>query len=348
MVIAGIGELVVDWIATEKGDHPLSAGLFYRGLGGNCANMAIGVRRLGSAARLIAKVGVDIHKEYLFTALNQSGVDIGSIIVDERYPTAQCYCYWNRGIDDYSYYNWPVPHAADKLAADELQPFMFDDVSIIHATGISLMIEPRRSAILRAVEMAKERGIIVSFDACFPTDKEDAMAPAGRKVMKSSDVLKVNLHELSYWYHNLQNETAEDFGVGDDEKVRQDILRAAQRMLDEYQPSLMVITLGVNGSFLLNPTAHVYCPPFLVKTIAAVGAGDGYIAGLLHKLADVLGKPTSSLLKELDANALLEIGTFANACGALVTTKIGASDGMPYANEVADLLKTHARAAVDG
>ena len=43
MVIAGIGELVVDWIATEKGDHPLSAGLFYRGLGGNCANMAIGV-----------------------------------------------------------------------------------------------------------------------------------------------------------------------------------------------------------------------------------------------------------------------------------------------------------------
>ena len=120
----------------------------------------------------------------------------------------------NRGIDDYSYYNWPAPHAADKLAAEELQPFMFEGVSIIHMTGISLMIEPRRSAILKAVEMAKERGIIVSFDACFPTDKEDAMAPAGRKVMKSSDVLKVNLHELSYWYHNLQNETAEDFGVG--------------------------------------------------------------------------------------------------------------------------------------
>jgi fructokinase len=109
----------------------------------------------------------------------------------------------------------------------------------------------------------------------------------------------------------------------------------------------MVVTLGANGSFLLNPTAHVYCPPFLVKTIAAVGAGDGYIAGLLHKLADVLGKPTSSRLQKLDAGRLLDIGTFANACGALVTTKIGASDGMPYADEVANLLKAHPRAAID-
>ncbi|HEY9776759.1 MAG TPA: PfkB family carbohydrate kinase [Planktothrix sp.] len=343
MVIAGIGELVVDWIATEKGDHPLTAGLFYRGLGGNCANMTVGVARLGGKARLIAKVGVDIHRDYLFKALKDEGVDSSSIIVDERYPTAQCYCYWNRGVDDYSYYNWPIPHAADKLAADELQPFMFEGVSIIHATGISLMIEPRRSAILRAVDMAKERGIVVSFDACFPTDKEDAMAPAGRKLMQASDILKVNLHELSYWYHTLLKETAGEFGVGEDEKVRQDLLRAAERMLEEYEPSLMVVTLGANGSFLLNRTTHVYCPPFAVKTIAAVGAGDGYIAGLLHKVDDMLDKPSASELQRLHGKALLEIGTFANACGALVTTKIGASDGMPYAADVDDLLKAHSR-----
>ncbi|MGQ7322983.1 hypothetical protein ACTGUQ_12570, partial [Streptococcus suis] len=82
--------------------------------------------------------------------MENEGVDLSHLIVDKRYATAQCYCFWDRD-DDYSYYNWPEPHAADMLSADELHAEMFANASAMHTTGISLMLEPRRTAVLHAI-----------------------------------------------------------------------------------------------------------------------------------------------------------------------------------------------------
>ncbi|HEY9719855.1 MAG TPA: carbohydrate kinase family protein, partial [Trichormus sp.] len=142
--IVALGELVVDWVCMDKGAGPLHTGGFWRCIGGNATNVAVGLQRLGSEARLVAKVGEDIHEKYLRRCLEAEGVDLRHLIVDPRYPTAQCYCFWDRE-DDYSYYNFPEPHAADMLSADELKPEMFAHASAMHTTGISLMLEPRRS-----------------------------------------------------------------------------------------------------------------------------------------------------------------------------------------------------------
>jgi len=95
--IVALGELVVDWVCMEKGAGPFHTGGFWRCLGGNAANVAVGVRRLGGETRLVAKVGDDIHEKYLRRCLTSEGVDLEHLIVDKRYPTAQCYALLGQG-----------------------------------------------------------------------------------------------------------------------------------------------------------------------------------------------------------------------------------------------------------
>jgi len=347
--IVAIGELVVDWVCLEKGAGPLHTGGFWRCLGGNATNVAVGLRRLGSESRLIAKVGHDIHERYLRRCLEAEGVDLTYLIVDPRYPTAQCYCFWDRD-EDYSYYNWPQPHAADMLSADELKPEMFANTQAMHTTGISLMLEPRRSAILRAIQMTRDLGVLFSFDATFPTDRSYE-SESDLHAMRSADILKLNFYELAYWLNALYGEqlsSCDLFGPAA-ASVKEEISRAAGKIIGEFAPALLAVTLGQYGCLLATAGGSVFCRALKVPTVAAVGAGDGFIAGLLHILARKLvqqdsgdGAPSSGLtaqnLRALTNEQLFACGMFANAVGALVTTTAGASDGLPTAAAVDALL----------
>lgn len=347
--IVAFGELVVDWVCMDKGAGPLHTGGFWRCIGGNATNVAVGLQRLGSRARLVAKVGEDIHERYLRRCLAIEGVDLSHLIVDPRYPTAQCYCFWDRD-DDYSYYNWPEPHAADMLSADELKPEMFANASAMHTTGISLMLEPRRSAIFRAIEMARDLGVLFSFDATFATTRSHE-SEADLHAMRSADVLKLNFYELAYWLKALsgKNLSSCDISGTAGAAVKDEISLAAQRIIDEFKPALLAVTLGEHGCLLVTAGGSTFCPALEVVTVAAVGAGDGFIAGLLHVLnkqsspaddgdsASISGLSVANI-SALTSERLFECGMFANAVGALVTTTAGASDGLPTTAAVRALL----------
>jgi fructokinase len=340
--IVALGELVVDWVCMDKGAGPLHTGGFWRCIGGNATNVAVGLQRLGSEARLVAKVGEDIHEKYLRRCLEAEGVDLRHLIVDPRYPTAQCYCFWDRE-DDYSYYNFPEPHAADMLSADELKPEMFAHASAMHTTGISLMLEPRRSAVFRAIEMARDLGLVFSFDATFATDRSHE-SEADLHAMRSADILKLNFYELAYWLKVLCGESLASCDISGTAgpAVKDEISRAAAKIVDQFEPALLAVTLGEHGCLLVTAGGSTFCPALKVETVAAIGAGDGFVAGLLHILdrhppsargADNDGASRTGLsldsLRSLTTDQLFECGMFANAVGALVTTTSGASDGLP-------------------
>jgi hypothetical protein len=60
MKVVTIGELVVDWIAVNRSASWQEPHTFIRSLGGNSANVALGLARLGGDVRLVAKVGADM------------------------------------------------------------------------------------------------------------------------------------------------------------------------------------------------------------------------------------------------------------------------------------------------
>ncbi|HNM50894.1 MAG TPA: carbohydrate kinase family protein, partial [Candidatus Obscuribacter sp.] len=159
-----IGELVVDWIATSKGASWSKPDTFLRSPGGNAANVATAYARLGGQSRLVAKVGSDIHGRYLLETLGDSGIDTRFIFETSRYPTAQCYVLTGED-EENIFFNWPKPNACHQLTVKELSPDMFEGAFALHATGISLTVEPRSHFVIAAMRRARELGLLISFDA---------------------------------------------------------------------------------------------------------------------------------------------------------------------------------------
>lgn len=77
---------------------------------------------------------------------------------------------------------------------------------------------------------------------------------------------------------------------------------------------IFVLKLGERGCYIKTNEQEIRLPAYRVKAIDTTGAGDAFVAGFLTSYFKGWG--------------LEKTGRFANACGALCTTKIGTVDGI--------------------
>ncbi len=115
---------------------------------------------------------------------------------------------------------------------------------------------------------------------------------------------------------------------GENTGSREGVLAAAQ-CLHELGPAIVVITLGSDGVFFLYQGAASWAPAYSVKVVDTTGAGDAFCGGLAVALASGKG--------------LGESVNYANACGALACTVLGAAPSMPSEDEVATFLSRRRR-----
>ncbi|SDY23534.1 ribokinase [Tindallia californiensis] len=87
----------------------------------------------------------------------------------------------------------------------------------------------------------------------------------------------------------------------------------------------VVVTLGEKGSIAVNEDKTTKGKPFAVHAIDTTAAGDTFNAALLI-----------ALMKE---KSMTDALSFANAAGALATTKMGAQSSLPTDLEVQELIK---------
>jgi len=97
-------------------------------------------------------------------------------------------------------------------------------------------------------------------------------------------------------------------------KKKGDIPKIAGRLL-RMGVKNVVITLGPKGLFFKNEREEIWMEAFRVKVVDTTAAGDAFMGGLACGLAE--GHPIQEALK------------FANAAGALATTKLGAQPSLP-------------------
>jgi ribokinase len=105
----------------------------------------------------------------------------------------------------------------------------------------------------------------------------------------------------------------------EDEKQSLDIL---------YKKGVSVIVLkdGENGCFIYSQGKIDHIPPFKnINSIDTTGAGDTFNAALGFCIAQ--------------GTDLKKAALFANAAGALATTKLGAQEGMPTQSDVDELIR---------
>ena len=346
-----IGELVVDWIATKKSAVWSEPDTFLRSAGGNAANVAHALSRLGTDARLVAKVGDDLHANYLLSGLAQAGIDTTFVSRTSAFATAQCYVLTDES-DENLFFNWPKPNACHQLTVDDLSDDLFAGAVALHATGISLTVEPRSTAVIEAMRRARNANLLVSFDAGFPTGEGERAKGHALEAMALAHMIKVNLAELIYWL-------GEGYSLGEECSLGEEYLLAEHHastnisQLTKYGQTLrsrtgaqvVLLTLGARGSIIVSADSY-FAPAVKVDILAGdgagVGAGDAYVAYVLSHLVKAAGLDLSwPQLLDTDYFDWAEIARCANAAGALATRTVSASQGLATLLEIEQLLASN-------
>ncbi|MEJ2289897.1 MAG: PfkB family carbohydrate kinase [Deinococcales bacterium] len=304
-----LGELLIDFVPEENGVSLGDARAFVKAPGGAPANVAVGLARLGIGAGFMGKVGDDPFGHHLAGVLSDQGVDVSQLKYDAQARTALAFVsLTSTGERDFLFYRNPsadMRHRPEEIAEDYLA-----GASMLHIGSISLIQDPSRSATLRALDLAAEHGLWVSYDAnlrlpLWPSP--DAAREGIRSVWRRAHVVKISEDELEFLT-----------GARD---------MAAARTLRHDALRLLVVTRGDAGAWYLTRQGEGEVAGFRVDTVDTTGAGDAFTAALLASLLenDALEKSRGALDTAIRR---------ANAYAALTTTRRGAIPALPSRQEL--------------
>lgn len=308
------GELLIDFVSTVNGMSLVEAPSFLKAPGGAPANVAVGLARLGVLAGFMGQVGDDAFGHFLTQTLRENSVDVTALRFSREARTMLAFVSLRvDGERDFMFYRHP---SADILyRPEDVDEAYVRSAQAFHFGTISLISEPARSATLHAVKIAREAGLLISFDPnlrlnLWPDAK--AARDAMRLGWLLAHVIKVSEDELAF-----VGETA-------------DLTEAACKLW-HTDLRILIVTRGKAGCRYVTSAFSGEVPGFNVTVTDTTGAGDGFVAGLLKGL---LAQPNA----HTDENRVRAICRYANAVGALATTRRGAIPALPTVEQVEDFL----------
>ncbi len=222
--------------------------------GGSAANTVAGTARLGMPSTFIGKAGNDEPGRQF--AADQAANGITSVLLRSATSTGCCTVHIT---PDAERTMATYLGAAIELTAGDLTPKMFEGHDYFHIEGYLVQ---NHDLVRRAVELAKEKGLIISLD------------------LASYNVVEHNLEFLQDILKNyvdivFANEAeAEVFTAG----------LAPRQALDELARycQIAVVKVGCDGSLVQSGDNFYTIAPYPTKAVDATGAGDIYAAGFLY------------------------------------------------------------------
>lgn len=309
--LVAVGELLIDF--TPEGAINHSKPLFSQNPGGAPANVLAAAATLGARTALISRVGKDAFGRFLIQSLQGRSIDTTHISQDPTVPTTLAFVHLDeQGDRSFSFYR--NPGADIMLSPNHIPENLIQNSHIFHFGSVSMSDEPSRSATLHAVQLAAAHGCLISYDPNYRTSlwsSADTAIEEMKRPLPMVDILKVSEEELP-----LLTGTS-DFVLG-------------SSMLSNMGISLVLISLGAKGAFYRLGDLYGTLPAYDVKTVDTTGAGDSFLGAILWQLKGM----TLSQIKAMSRSEIETIVDFANAAGALTTTRKGAISIMPSLDEI--------------
>jgi ribokinase len=275
----------------------VSGGDFLLSYGGKGANQALAAHLAGAPVFMIAKLGRDANGELLYQQLMASGLNAQGLLRDPEVPTGVALI-----TVDAQGHNLIVtaPGSNRQLTVADIQALEAD----AYVGGILLtQLETPLETVVYGLRRALEAGMTTILNP----------AP-GRPL--SPDVLALP--------HIITPNESEAALLADVAVTGADTARRAGERLLAMGCRTVIITLGAQGSLLVQPGDVRHFPPFPVTPVDTTAAGDAFNGVLAAAL--------------LEGRGLDEAILRANAAGALCVTKRGAQEALPTRQEIEALL----------
>ncbi|WP_299410199.1 carbohydrate kinase [Acaryochloris sp. IP29b_bin.148] len=312
-----LGEILWDCLADQPGRALAAVDSWTPYPGGAPANVACALVKLGTSAGFIGCVGEDAPGTQLRALLQQTNVNIEGLQTHADAPTRQVYVTrtleGDRTFAGFGNYDTSI-FADTQLQADHLPANLFVNADYLILGTLALAYPQSAAAVRQALQLAQQHQVKILIDVnwrpVFWTDPE-----AARQIILQ---ILPNAH-----YVKLAEEEAQWLWKTDHPQALVKALPSAQGV---------IVTAGAKGCAYCFREMCGTRPGFTVQVQDTTGAGDAFVAGLIHQLITTDHPP--------DRQSAQAMMTYASAVGALTTTQAGAIAAQPTADEVATFLQT--------
>jgi 5-dehydro-2-deoxygluconokinase len=329
-----MGRAILDVYGEQAGCRMEEVSSFAKYVGGCPANIAIGASRLGLRVAMITRVGDEQHGRFIREQLAREGVDVSHVRTDPKRATGVAFL----AIRDKE--TFPLLHYRDDCADMAISPgdYSADFIGRARAllvSGSHLTTPDAAENIATAIERARARGTRVIFDIDYRplfwglTHRDFGES----RFIESSVVTAASQRFLPFC----------DLVVGTEEEIRitggsNDTLSALREIRNRTAATIVLKRgpqgcVAFAGAIPATIEAALVVPGFPVDVFNVVGAGDGFMGGLLFGW--------------LRDRSLAEACRIGNACGALVVSRHGCAPASPTAQELEWFMRQSADRAPD-
>ena len=321
-----IGRASVDLYGDQIGGRLEDMGSFSKYIGGSPTNIAAGSARLGLKSALITRVGDEHMGRFIREQLQAEGVDVTGVKTDPERLTALVIL----GIRDEN--TFPLifyrENCADMaLSEDDIDEDFIASAKCVCVTGTHLSNPRTEAAVLKALALARQHGCRTALDIDYrPNLWGLAGHGDGESRFIESDAVTAKLMATLHHFDLIVG-TEEEFHIAGGSTDTIAALRAVRSVSD----ATLVCKRGPMGAAAFEAAIPDSLdegragPGFPIEVFNVLGAGDGFMSGLLRGwLRD---EPWETAL------------TWANACGAFAVSRHGCTPAYPSWTELQYFLR---------
>jgi len=275
-------------------------------LGGNAANVAVGLSRLGLKTGMYAEIGDDELSQRIINTFKKEKVVIDHIKQSKNQETSLSVILNFK--NDRTIFSEHVYRNHD---------FNFDNLSTkwVYLTSIG---EEWKNAYAKVADFVKQTKAKLAFNP--GTLQINGGYESIKTILALTDILFVNKEE-AIEISKIKNQPR--LNRGQKSKI-EDILIKLQKL----GPKIVVITDGKNGSYALDEKGEMLKQDRVqCKVVEKTGAGDSYTTGFLAAILNEL--PIKTAMKWGSINAASVIGQIGAQAGLLTISKLKSQISKP-------------------
>ncbi|MGP6086866.1 bifunctional 5-dehydro-2-deoxygluconokinase/5-dehydro-2-deoxyphosphogluconate aldolase [Antarctobacter jejuensis] len=311
-----IGRSSVDLYGAQIGGRLEDMASFNKYIGGSPTNIAAGTARLGLKSALITRVGDEHMGRFITEELQKEGVDTRGIVTDPERLTALVLL----GIRDQE--QFPLIFYRDNcadmaLCEEDIDEGFVTEARAVVATGTHLSHPRTEAAVLKALNIARANGMQTALDIDYRPNLWGLSGHGdGENRFIASDKVTAKLQSTLHLFDLIVG-TEEEFHIAGGSTDTLAALRAVRRV----SGATLVCKRGAMGAVAFTGDIPDSLddgqsgPGFPIEVFNVLGAGDGFMSGLLKGWLTDQDWPTA--LK------------YANACGAFAVSRHGCTPAYP-------------------